>query len=72
MCDFYLKKKLYCVNMVLKKFSYLKKETKMPDLNDFYAFKNTSGDDNGPGCGGNLFIWLLVIIGIIWLIGKFS
>lgn len=46
----------------------------MPDLNDFYAFKSTSGDDSGNslGCGGNVFIWLLVIAGIIWLIGKIS
>ncbi len=45
----------------------------MPDLNGFYAFKATSSDDNkGLGCGGNFFVWLLVIAGIIWLIGKFS
>ena len=45
----------------------------MPDLDDFYAFKTTSGNDKDSlGCGGNLFIWLLVIVGIIWLIGQIS
>lgn len=42
----------------------------MPDLDDFYAFKSTTGGSGGGGCSGSIFIWILVIIGIIELIGK--
>ena len=47
----------------------------MPDLNDFYAFKMTSGDNyhgnsnNSAGCG-TVIITLSVIGWILWLIGK--
>ena len=39
----------------------------MPDLNDFYAFKNTS---SGSGGGGSIFPGLLAVFAILWLIGK--
>jgi len=39
----------------------------MPDLNDFYAFKNTS---SGGGGGGSIFPGLLAVLAILWLIGK--
>ena len=44
----------------------------MPDLNDYYAFKSTSGgsDNGGGGCSGNGFIWLIIILGIITFVGK--
>ena len=42
----------------------------MPDLDDFYAFKSTSG--GGGGCSGSFFTWILVILGILWAIGKLS
>ncbi len=47
----------------------------MPDLNDFYAFKMTSGDNygrnsnNNTGCG-TVIIVLSVIGWVLWLIGK--
>lgn len=47
----------------------------MPDLNDFHAFQNTSGGNGsggGLGCSGSIFTWALVIIGILWLIGKLA
>lgn len=43
----------------------------MPDLNDFHAFESTTGGSSSRGgCSGTLFIWILVIIGILELIGK--
>lgn len=44
----------------------------MPDLNDFYAYKKTSGgsDNGGGGCFGSVFIWVIVILGFISFIGK--
>lgn len=44
----------------------------MPDMNDFHAFKSTSGGSSGGGlgCSGSAFTWILVIIGILYLIGK--
>lgn len=44
----------------------------MPDLNDFHAFKSTSGGgSSGGGVGGpGCFTWILIGLGILWLIGK--
>ena len=41
----------------------------MPNLDDFYAFKSTSG---GSGAGGsrNIFICTIVIIAVLSLIGE--
>lgn len=57
----------------------------MPDLNDFYAFKMTtssgspSGGSNNKNSNGDSEIWcsgtfviLLVIIAVLWFIGKLS
>ena len=47
----------------------------MPDLNDFYAFKMTSGgssndnSNNGVGCGPAIIV-LSVIGWTLWIIGK--
>ena len=55
----------------------------MPNLNDFYAFKmTTSGDspsggsnnsngDSGIGCS-SAFVILMIIIAVLWFIGKVS
>ena len=57
----------------------------MPDLNDFYAFKMTtssgnqvgssnnqnSGNNGGIGCSG-AFVILMIIIAVLWFIGKVS
>ena len=55
----------------------------MPNLNDFYAFKmTTSGDrptggsnnsngDSGIGCSSACVI-LMIIIAVLWFIGKIS
>lgn len=40
----------------------------MPDLNDFYAFKMTSGGGNVNGY--TVFWIILIIVGVLWLIGK--
>ena len=43
----------------------------MPDLNDFHAFESTTGGSSGGGgCSGTIFLWILVVVGIIELIGK--
>lgn len=45
----------------------------MPDLNDFYAFKMTSGGDSygGGNVNGYTVFWIiLIIVGVLWLIGK--
>ena len=44
----------------------------MPNMNDFYAFKSTSGgsDNGGGGCFGNVLVWLIIIFAIITFIGK--
>lgn len=45
----------------------------MPDLNDFHAFQSTSGGSNsgsGIGCSGGCFTWILVILALLWIIGK--
>ena len=47
----------------------------MPDMDDFHAFNSTSGGSGGGGglsCGGSMFTWMLVVIGIRWLIGKIA
>lgn len=45
----------------------------MPDLNDFYAFKSTSGGGSGGGGGGSgCFTWILFGIAILWVIGKLA
>jgi hypothetical protein len=63
--------------------SHWETENNMPDLNDFYAFKmTTSGDrpsvgsnnsngDSGIGCSG-AFVILMIIIAVLWFIGKVS
>lgn len=52
----------------------------MPDLNDFYAFKMTisggsnnknSNGDGEIGCSG-AFVITLIIITVLWFIGKLS
>lgn len=43
----------------------------MPDLNDFYAFKSTSGGNNGGcGCSGGAWIWVIVVFVVLYFIGK--
>jgi len=45
----------------------------MPDLNDFHAFKSTSGGGGtGGGGGSGCFTWILVGLAILWIIGKLS
>jgi len=45
----------------------------MPDMNDFHAFKGTSsGGSSGDGCSGSVLLWIMIIIGVLWLIGKFA
>lgn len=43
----------------------------MPDMNDFHAFKSTSGG-RGGGTGGSdgCLTWILVGLVIFWVIGK--
>ena len=55
----------------------------MPNLNDFYAFKmttfadrpsggnNNSNGDGGIVCSGD-FVILIIIISVLWFIGKIS
>lgn len=52
-----------------------KGEYNMPSLDDFHAFKSTGGDSGGsgnPGCSGGFFVWILVILAVLWIIGKLS
>lgn len=44
----------------------------MPDMNDFHAFKSTSsgGSSSGGGCSGSVLLWIMIIVGVLWLIGK--
>lgn len=47
----------------------------MPGMDDFHAFKSTSGGSGGSGgsgCSGGLFTWILVIVAVLWGIGKLS
>ncbi len=46
----------------------------MPDMDDFHAFKSTGGSSGGGnlGCSGSMFAWILVIICILWVIGKLA
>lgn len=49
----------------------------MPDLNDFHAFTSTSGSGSGSGGSGSssgpgCFTWILIVLAILWIIGKFS
>lgn len=47
----------------------------MPGMDDFHAFKSTSGGSGGSGgsgCSGGLFTWILVIVAVLWAIGKLS
>ena len=41
----------------------------MPGMDDFHAFKSTSGSSGGSG---GLFTWILVIVAVLWIIGKLS
>ena len=42
----------------------------MPDMNDFHAFKSTSTGSGGGGCSGSILLWIMIIVGVLWLIGK--
>lgn len=47
----------------------------MPDLNDFHAFKSTSGDSgSGSGGGFGLSKWIvvLIIVALLTLLGECS
>ena len=45
----------------------------MPDMNDFHAFKSTSGGGgSGGGCGSGCVTWILVGLAILWIIGKLA
>lgn len=47
----------------------------MPGMDDFHAFKSTSGGSGGSGgsgCSGGLFTWIPVIVAVLWVIGKLS
>ena len=48
----------------------------MPNLDDYHAFKSTSSDNSysggGSGCSGSIFTWIVVILAVLWLIGKLS
>ena len=47
----------------------------MPGMDDFHAFKSTSGGSGGSGgsgCSGGLFTWIRVIVAVLWVIGKLS
>ena len=49
----------------------------MPDLNDFHAFKSTSGCSSGGGSGfggggSGCLSWVLVCLAILWVIGKLA
>ena len=47
----------------------------MPGMDDFHTFKSTSGSSGGSGgsgCSSGLFTWILVIVAVLWVIGKLS
>ena len=44
----------------------------MPDMDNFHAFKSTSRGSGGSGCSGGFFTWILVIVVVLWVIGKLS
>lgn len=46
----------------------------MPDLNDFHAFKSTSGGsrDGGGGLSGGCLPWLMGILAILVIIGTLT
>lgn len=44
----------------------------MPDLNDFHAFESTKDKSNGLGCSNSVFIWTIVLVVVIYIIGKIS
>ena len=44
----------------------------MPDLNDFHAFKSTSGGGGSGSGGSGCFTWILVGLVILRIIGKLS
>lgn len=44
----------------------------MPGMDDFHAFKSTSGGLGRSVCSGGLFTWILVIVAVLWVIGKIS
>ena len=47
--------------------------TIMPNFNDYHAFKSTDGGGGGgSGCSGNGFLWIIVILFILWAIGKIT
>ncbi len=45
----------------------------MPDLDDFHAFQSTtsgSGSNGHSSGSAGCLTWVLVVIGILWIIGK--
>ena len=42
----------------------------MPDIDDFYAFKSTSGGGGSGGGEPGCFTLIFIGLGILWLIGK--
>ena len=46
-------------------------------MDDYHAFMSTSGSGNGSGGSGGssgpgCFTWILIVLAILWIIGKFS
>lgn len=44
----------------------------MPDMSDFHAFKSTSFGGSRGGCSSSVLLWIMIIVGVLWLIGKFA
>ncbi len=45
----------------------------MPDLNDYHAFKSTSGGsggNSGAGCSSGCLPWILGVLAFLYLFGK--
>ena len=43
----------------------------MPDPDDFHAFQSTSGSsETESGCFTKIVLWLALLLGLLWLIGK--
>jgi len=44
----------------------------MPNINDYYAFRNVGGADGGGGSPNGCLLWVLVGFAFLCLIGKLS